>query len=213
MPGKAAAARASQNPLPSRSTIAACPTAPETAMTERRTPPAGLTAPHRRPGRWPPPPAALSLPGARAAPRPRRCASATRWRAPGPWTGGAQVSQEPNYLLWAEQQNAAGGLNVKGAKRPIELISSDDRSDIETVRAHLREADGQRQGRPGPAALGQQRQLRRGAAGQPLRLPLPGAHRAAPAPGRDEAAVLLPDAAAAQADDATRWSTCSRPTA
>jgi branched-chain amino acid transport system substrate-binding protein len=51
----------------------------------------------------------------------------------GPWTGGAQVSQEPNYLLWAEQQNAAGGLDVKGVKRPIELISSDDRSDIETV--------------------------------------------------------------------------------
>ena len=50
----------------------------------------------------------------------------------GPWTGGAQVSQEPNYLLWAEQQNAAGGLNVKGVKRPIELVSSDDRSDIET---------------------------------------------------------------------------------
>jgi branched-chain amino acid transport system substrate-binding protein len=50
----------------------------------------------------------------------------------GPWTTGAQVSQEPNYLLWAEQQNAAGGLNVKGVKRPIELISSDDRSDIET---------------------------------------------------------------------------------
>jgi branched-chain amino acid transport system substrate-binding protein len=50
----------------------------------------------------------------------------------GPWTGGAQVSQEPNYLLWAEQQNAAGGLSVKGAKRQIELISSDDRSDVET---------------------------------------------------------------------------------
>jgi len=50
----------------------------------------------------------------------------------GPWTTGAQVSQEPNYLLWAEQQNAAGGLNVKGTKRPIELVSSDDRSDIET---------------------------------------------------------------------------------
>lgn len=50
----------------------------------------------------------------------------------GPWTGGAQVSQEPNYLLWAEQQNAAGGINVKGVKRPIELVSSDDRSDIET---------------------------------------------------------------------------------
>jgi branched-chain amino acid transport system substrate-binding protein len=51
----------------------------------------------------------------------------------GPWTGGAQISQEPNYLLWAEQQNAAGGLNVKGVKRQIELISSDDRSDTETV--------------------------------------------------------------------------------
>jgi len=51
----------------------------------------------------------------------------------GPGTGGAQVSQEPNYLLWAEQQNAAGGLDVKGVKRPIELISSDDRNDTETV--------------------------------------------------------------------------------
>lgn len=50
----------------------------------------------------------------------------------GPWTTGAQVSQEPNYLLWAEQQNAAGGLLVKGQRRPIELIASDDRSDIET---------------------------------------------------------------------------------
>jgi branched-chain amino acid transport system substrate-binding protein len=50
----------------------------------------------------------------------------------GPWTGGAQVSQEPNYLLWAEQQNAMGGLSVKGVKRPVELISYDDRSDIET---------------------------------------------------------------------------------
>jgi len=50
----------------------------------------------------------------------------------GPWAGGAQVSQEPNFLLWAEQLNAAGGLDVQGKKRPIELISSDDRSDIET---------------------------------------------------------------------------------
>jgi branched-chain amino acid transport system substrate-binding protein len=50
----------------------------------------------------------------------------------GPWSVGAQTSQEPNYLLWAEQQNAAGGLSVKGVKRPIELISSDDRSDMET---------------------------------------------------------------------------------
>ena len=51
----------------------------------------------------------------------------------GPWTGGAQVSQEPNYLLWAEQQNQAGGLDVKGVRRKIELVSSDDRSDTETV--------------------------------------------------------------------------------
>jgi branched-chain amino acid transport system substrate-binding protein len=51
----------------------------------------------------------------------------------GPWTGGAQVSQEPNYLLWADEQNAAGGIDVKGVRRKIELISSDDRSDTETV--------------------------------------------------------------------------------
>ena len=37
----------------------------------------------------------------------------------GPWTGGAQVSQEPNFLLWAEQQNQAGGLDVKGVRRRI----------------------------------------------------------------------------------------------
>jgi branched-chain amino acid transport system substrate-binding protein len=50
----------------------------------------------------------------------------------GPWSVGAQTSQEPNFLLWAEMQNAAGGLDVKGTKRPIELISSDDQSNIET---------------------------------------------------------------------------------
>jgi branched-chain amino acid transport system substrate-binding protein len=50
----------------------------------------------------------------------------------GPWSTGAQVSQEPNYLMWAEQHNAAGGLNVKGARRPVELVSFDDRSDMET---------------------------------------------------------------------------------
>jgi branched-chain amino acid transport system substrate-binding protein len=50
----------------------------------------------------------------------------------GPWSVGAQTSQEPNFLLWAEQQNAAGGLDVKGTRRPIELISSDDQSNIET---------------------------------------------------------------------------------
>lgn len=51
----------------------------------------------------------------------------------GPFAPGAQVTQEPNYLLWAEQVNAAGGLNVKGQKRKIELISYDDRSEVETA--------------------------------------------------------------------------------
>ncbi|MCO5107917.1 MAG: amino acid ABC transporter substrate-binding protein [Burkholderiaceae bacterium] len=50
----------------------------------------------------------------------------------GPWAGGAQVSQEPNFVLWAEQQNAAGGLDVKGVRRKIELVGYDDRSEIET---------------------------------------------------------------------------------
>jgi branched-chain amino acid transport system substrate-binding protein len=99
-------------------------------MTARRTPPAGLqrrtlvqaTAAL---------PAALAFPSiASAQAGPVRIGySMSRT---GPWTPGAQVSQEPNYLLWAEQQNAAGGLNVKGTKRPIELISSDDQSNIET---------------------------------------------------------------------------------
>jgi branched-chain amino acid transport system substrate-binding protein len=51
----------------------------------------------------------------------------------GPWAAGAQVTQEPNYIMWAEQLNATGGLNVKGVKRKIELIGVDDRSDTETV--------------------------------------------------------------------------------
>jgi branched-chain amino acid transport system substrate-binding protein len=51
----------------------------------------------------------------------------------GPFAGGAQVSQEPNYILWAEQVNAAGGLDVKGKKRKIELIGYDDRSEVETA--------------------------------------------------------------------------------
>jgi len=50
----------------------------------------------------------------------------------GPWAAGAQVTQEPNYLLWAEQVNAGGGLSVKGAKRQVELIGYDDRSETET---------------------------------------------------------------------------------
>jgi branched-chain amino acid transport system substrate-binding protein len=51
----------------------------------------------------------------------------------GPWAAGAQVTQEPNFIMWAEQVNASGGLNVKGVKRKIELMGFDDRSDTETV--------------------------------------------------------------------------------
>ncbi len=51
----------------------------------------------------------------------------------GPWSAGAQVTQEPNYIMWAEQVNAAGGLNVKGKKRKVELVGFDDRSEAETV--------------------------------------------------------------------------------
>jgi len=99
-------------------------------MTTRRIPPAGL---NRRTlvQAAIAAPAALAFPSiARAQAAPVRVGYAIA--RTGPWAGGAQVSQEPNYLLWAEQQNAAGGLNVKGTKRTIELVSSDDRSDIET---------------------------------------------------------------------------------
>ncbi len=100
-------------------------------MTETRTPPAGLK---RRTvvQALAAAPAALSFPALVSAQAAPVRIGYTMART-GPWTTGAQVSQEPNYLLWAEQQNAAGGLNVKGSKRPIELISSDDRSDVETV--------------------------------------------------------------------------------
>ena len=50
----------------------------------------------------------------------------------GPFAAGAQVSQEPNYILWAEQVNAAGGLDVKGQRRRVELVGYDDRSDVDT---------------------------------------------------------------------------------
>jgi len=54
--------------------------------------------------------------------------------ATGPYSVGAQITQAPNYTLWQEQVNARGGLAVKGeGRRPIEFISIDDRSEIETA--------------------------------------------------------------------------------
>ena len=51
----------------------------------------------------------------------------------GPFAAGAQITQEPNYIMWAEQVNAAGGLSVGGKKRKVELIGFDDRSEVETM--------------------------------------------------------------------------------
>jgi len=51
----------------------------------------------------------------------------------GPWSAGAQLTQEPNYVMWTDQVNAAGGLSVKGKKRKVELVGFDDRSEAETV--------------------------------------------------------------------------------
>ncbi|MGY6536400.1 MAG: amino acid ABC transporter substrate-binding protein [Pararhodobacter sp.] len=41
----------------------------------------------------------------------------------------AAPSQEQAYTLWAEQVNAAGGLNVAGEMRPVEFVTYDDESD------------------------------------------------------------------------------------
>ncbi len=41
----------------------------------------------------------------------------------------AAPSQEQAYTLWAEQVNAAGGLDVAGTLRPVEFVSYDDESD------------------------------------------------------------------------------------
>jgi branched-chain amino acid transport system substrate-binding protein len=50
----------------------------------------------------------------------------------GPNAVAAQGGVEANYTLWSEQVNAAGGLNVKGQKRRIELVGYDDQSEVET---------------------------------------------------------------------------------
>ena len=66
------------------------------AMPPRRPPPLDPAAP---PPPSAPPPSRRALSGAGR----RRCASATRSRAPARGPAGAQVTQEPNYMLWAEQ--------------------------------------------------------------------------------------------------------------
>lgn len=50
----------------------------------------------------------------------------------GPNAVAAQGGVEANYTLWSEEINAAGGLNIKGQKRKIQLVGYDDQSDVET---------------------------------------------------------------------------------
>ena len=50
----------------------------------------------------------------------------------GPNAVAAQGGVENNYTLWSEQINTAGGLDIKGQKRKVELLGYDDQSDVET---------------------------------------------------------------------------------
>lgn len=52
----------------------------------------------------------------------------------GPNAGGADMTVTPNYELWIEEVNAAGGLKMPdGSRLPIEVITYDDRSSAEEV--------------------------------------------------------------------------------
>jgi len=52
----------------------------------------------------------------------------------GPYAVGAGIIQAPNYALWLDQLNSKGGIMVKGeGRRPVEYVSIDDRSEIETA--------------------------------------------------------------------------------
>jgi branched-chain amino acid transport system substrate-binding protein len=54
----------------------------------------------------------------------------------GPFAIVAQVTQERPTILWAEQLNAAGGLEVQGMRRRIELIGYDDRGEADLTTQH-----------------------------------------------------------------------------
>jgi branched-chain amino acid transport system substrate-binding protein len=54
----------------------------------------------------------------------------------GPYAGGAGISTTPNYKLWVEEVNGAGGLRVGERQIPIDIVAYDDRSTSEeAVRA------------------------------------------------------------------------------
>ena len=156
-------------------------------------------APHRHPGRHSRT-GGIGLPGFGEGPgRPGArglCDGAHRpvdhRRAGQPGTQLPAVGRAAKRRRWPQCQRHKTAHRVDQQRRPQRHRN---------LRAHLRKADGQRQGRSDPAALGQQRQLRRRAAGESLRLPLPGAHGTQPAAGGDEAALLLPLAAATETHD------------
>ncbi|HEY6511271.1 MAG TPA: amino acid ABC transporter substrate-binding protein [Burkholderiaceae bacterium] len=57
----------------------------------------------------------------------------------GPNAGGVATQITPVYGMWVKEVNAAGGINVKGKKMPVEIVEYDDRSSSEeAVRAYER---------------------------------------------------------------------------
>ncbi len=57
----------------------------------------------------------------------------------GPNAGGTATQNTPVYNMWVKEVNAAGGINVKGRKLPVEVVEYDDRSSSEeAVRAYER---------------------------------------------------------------------------
>ncbi len=57
----------------------------------------------------------------------------------GPNAGGVATQITPVYGMWVKEVNAAGGVNVKGKKMPVEIVEYDDRSNSEeAVRAYER---------------------------------------------------------------------------
>jgi branched-chain amino acid transport system substrate-binding protein len=81
--------------------------------------------------------ASLLPPRARAAVRPVRIGYALPQS--GPFAVTARVAQEQPTKLWAEQVNAAGGLEVQGTRRPVQLLGYDDRGQRElTTQLYLR---------------------------------------------------------------------------
>lgn len=54
----------------------------------------------------------------------------------GPFAGGAATTVIPNYEMWAREVNEQGGIRVGNARRPIQVVEYDDRSNSEeAVRA------------------------------------------------------------------------------